>query len=270
MPLKVKTFKSFFVFDDDDWIALSHALHMRFPQAIYISFLLKNSTFASMSVNEPIRYWQSLEQFQEENHETCIMRDPWPEDWETGADIDLIGGFDWSRFTRTEAGFHRFGRGAEISRYRRNVGNQAIATCLDSFQKPAIERIGSLPASAYGDAKFYFHEHFSSFRVWFNEYDPPLKQFAYEIRRIVQQVGTRSVALYNPSTGEVLDPSYHTAKSLIGWNLLRKIHDGTFGYLMMPWNLDDVSDVHPRRDGIAALIGPRPGHPKVQQWSGSE
>jgi hypothetical protein len=271
MALKIKTFKLFFVFDDEDWLTLSDILQQEFPDGLYFSRDLKRpmlDVYKEESKNWPIRYWSSLEIFQQKNRNSvCTMRDPWPTDLASGADLDLIGGWENSAMNQSEEGFHRHGRCAEFARYRRNVGQQPIATTIDRFGEPAIERIGTLPADAYGDKQFFLHERFSTLRISFNEHEESLKMFAERVRQIMQRLGTRSVALYDPLTDEVLDPSYETGRALIGWQLLRKIHAGELGYLMMPAVFDDVSDWHPKRDGVAGLIGPRPGHPKVKKWA---
>lgn len=270
MSLKIKTFKLFFVFDDSDWMALSGVLQEHFPQAVYFSRDLKRpllEVYKEESKHWPIQYWRSLDQFQQDSPgDVYSIRDPWRLDIASGEDLNLIGGWENSYMDPTEEGFHRHGRCAEFTRYRGNVEAQTIATCIDQFEEFAIERIGTLPASKYGDARFVFHERFSTLKISFNDCELPLKEFAGEIRRIVQQLGTRSVALYDPLTSKILDPSYDTERSLIGWNLLRKIHDGEVGYLMMPAVYDDVSDFHPRRNGVAGLIGPRPSHPRVRAW----
>ncbi len=270
MALKVRTYKLFIMFDEEDWSNLSDLLKQRFPSAVYFSRDTKRPLLDANREERKdwqITYWDSLSSFQHErSNNVCIFRDPWPADIASGKPLDLIGGWEDSYMDQSEAGFHRHGRCVEIMRYRRNLGQQDIANSIDSFGRPAIEQIGTLPASSYNKKKFFLHERFSTLKVSFNEADVAVTTFAKDIRRIVQGLGTRSVALYDPLTDSIIQSSFDTSRALVGWQLLKKIHDRKIGYLMMPPVFDDITDWHPKREGVAALIGPRPSHPRVKKW----
>jgi hypothetical protein len=279
-----------FVFNDEDWRDVSAELKRQFPNSVYFqgeekdkyhkaefdfrnhrspldprieknvpdpdSILLADDLVSSFALPHPKKC------------KSILIRDPWPEDFASGSKLDLIGGWEGPRSPRSALESRINGRLVVLACYPTKYC--PASECIYNGSVLFVEHAGTLPADAYKGVRAFHARFEDEFVARWNEFDPETKEFVHAVRRIFLNQGTRSVAIYNPLTNEILDPKYE-APIIFGWRALLDAMAPDPIYVMAPfWTFRIGATCHPRRDGVAGLIGPRPDHPRLKRLLAGE